>query len=206
MTTETTKPRTLEEIVARTRGVKTLSVVTVREMLREADANAYALGLAASRASPEEGRAAAIDEVEQALVALDRRGRKLSVAEALRLVRALRSPPPEPRGPRCDCCGHPPHDDRGACGHPEPLWHEGKCHCAGSTQRPHWRRCAAPPPEDSGARAFIGPTKIADDLISSLPTTEEFTDREEEFRDAIWRAFENGCISGAPASSKEGGR
>jgi hypothetical protein len=41
----------------------------------------------------------------------------------------------EARKPRCDCCGHPPHDDRPTCDHPEPLWHEGRCHCAGSTKK-----------------------------------------------------------------------
>lgn len=36
---------------------------------------------------------------------------------------------------RCRCCGHPPHDDRAACDHPEPTWHTGKCRCAGSGKR-----------------------------------------------------------------------
>lgn len=38
--------------------------------------------------------------------------------------------------PRCDCCGHAPHDDRETCGHPEPKWANGKCGCAGSTYHP----------------------------------------------------------------------
>lgn len=36
----------------------------------------------------------------------------------------------------CDCCGHPLHNDRETCGHPEPTWHEGMCHCAGGRPRP----------------------------------------------------------------------
>jgi hypothetical protein len=37
---------------------------------------------------------------------------------------------PRQRAPRCNCCGHPPHQGR-MCEHPEPAWEEGKCHCAG---------------------------------------------------------------------------
>jgi hypothetical protein len=31
-----------------------------------------------------------------------------------------RAAPTAPAPTRCDCCGHPPHDDRATCGHPEP--------------------------------------------------------------------------------------
>jgi hypothetical protein len=51
-------------------------------------------------------------------------------------------------GKRCDCCGHPLHDGRALCAHPEPLWHEGMCHCAGSSRPAQPQAEGAPGDED----------------------------------------------------------
>lgn len=153
MTTETT--RTLEEIEreieenADTDG----DANWAKALVREADANAYARGLAASRASPEEGRLMVDEDVM-----LSQQGEIARLETALReiaastsdgigmraIARAALRSPPAPAEPGSECTWGQKHP---RC----PLPADANINCATSCPLD-----SAPPTEDEGARC-IGP-------------------------------------------------
>jgi hypothetical protein len=52
---------------------------------------------------------------------------------------------------------------------------------------------------DRKIKIFIGPTKIADEFLAKVPNdavAEEWPSMEDEIRDVIWDAFQNGIKSG----------
>lgn len=204
---KTTKPaRTLSEILVelhspdRTHHAETL--------IREADANAYARGLAASRASPEEGRLPVAlleharllmlrDAHEHALMADDRlhvAGWLMLLDEAIRDVKLsdLRSPPAPSEETREPCPTCNASIETGPAGHG-----------AGCPVR------VAPPPEDSGAREVSGWMLKSDARALGLSCWGAVrVHRERPVSNAIIDAAVRVrvIVDRAPASSKEGER